>query len=262
MLSPTQIQVPQRRVERCMGTVFSIDVRLPGVEPGVVESTIDWLHWVDDVFSIYTATSQISRLDRGELLIDECAPEVREILARCDDLTAATGGYFSARAAGPLDPSGLVKGWAIERASHMLAVGGSTNHCVNGGGDVQCAGTAGPDQPWRIGIADPTCVGQLLAVVIGEHLAVATSGTAERGTHIVDPHTRRRPAALASVTLVGRHLATFDAYATAAFAMGARAPDWIAARTDCSGIVVHPDGSTWTSPGFTTHASANRTETQ
>lgn len=248
MTSPAEVRLPQRHVEHCMGTAFSFDVRFPGVDRRALESVIDWLHWVDATFSTYRSDSQINRLARGDISLAKCAPEVREILDRCAELEAETGGYFSARAGGILDPSGLVKGWAIERASALLAAAGSANHCVNGGGDVQCLGQPDAESLWRIGIAHPRRPTDLVGIAAGSHLAVATSGSAERGAHILDPHTRTRPTALASVTLIGRDLATTDAYATAAFAMGARAPSWIETLDHLRGIVVFADGSEWVGP--------------
>lgn len=258
-----------RRVEQCMGTVFSLDVRAPGCDLAAVEDAIRWLHWVDATFSTYKPDSQISRLSRGEIDLANCAPEVDEILTRCHALAAETDGYFSAYAGGILDPSGLVKGWAIQRASDLLSAAGSPNHCVNGGGDVHCAGT-GSDEPWRIGITDPHRPGQLAGIVTGTNLAVATSGTAERGAHIIDPHDisprgitpraitpndinphdRRSPSALASVTVVGRDLAQVDAYATACLAMGDRAVDWLADLHGYQALVIRTDGSRWSSPNF------------
>lgn len=58
--------------------------------------------------------------------------------------------------------------------------------------------------------------------------AIATSGSYERGQHIVDPHTVTAPEGVLSVTIVGPDLATADAYATAAYAMGRNGPDWTA----------------------------------
>ena len=67
MTSPTELRLPQRHVEHCMGTVFSIDVRAPGVDHAVIDSVVRWLHWVDETFSTYQPASQISRLARGEI---------------------------------------------------------------------------------------------------------------------------------------------------------------------------------------------------
>ena len=245
--SRTGTRSAHRRVVHCMGTVFSFDVREPGVEASELEHVVEWLHWVDDTFSTYKPTSQINRLARGELSVQECAPEVGQILARCAELEVETDGFFSAHASGVLDPSGLVKGWAIERASRMLQDAGSVNHSVNGGGDVQCCGSPGSGEPWRTGIAHPFRPDHVVGVAVGHDLAVATSGTVERGAHMVDPRTGKAPDALASVTLVGRELATVDAYATAAFVMGTAAPAWIDTLTGVWGLIVYADGTQWAS---------------
>jgi FAD:protein FMN transferase len=242
--------IAQRRVIECMGTVFSFDVRSPGVDDAAIDEAVQWLHWVDATFSTYRPESDIRRLGRGECQLDDCAPEVGEIIEACTRLGRETHGYFSAYASGSLDPSGLVKGWAIERASDLLVSAGSTNHCVNGGGDVQCVGGAGPDQPWRVGIAHPLEPGMVAAVVIGKGLAVATSGTAERGTHIADPHTAAPSNDLASMTIVGTRLAETDAYATAAFAMGSAARDWVEQLPGHEGFAVRVDGQTWSTSGW------------
>jgi thiamine biosynthesis lipoprotein len=239
-----------RHVEHCMGTVFSFDLRGPAIDPREVEDVVRWLHWVDATFSTYQPDSQISRLGRGELRLADCAAEVGDILDRCEQLGRNTDGYFSAYPHGALDPSGLVKGWAIEQASEQLRRAGSASHCVNGGGDVQCAGDAAPGQPWRVGIAHPLRPGDLAAVLVGTDLAVATSGTAERGAHVNDPHTGCAPDGLASLTLVGRHLADVDAYATAAFAMGPAARDWVEHTPGIEGFGVTLDGTTWRTDGL------------
>jgi thiamine biosynthesis lipoprotein len=241
MTAATATAHPQRRVEHCMGTVFSFDIRSPGVAGEALDDVIAWLHHIDRTFSTYRGDSDINRFRRGEVELRDCAPDVAVVLARCAELTDETDGYFDCRPDGVLDPSGYVKGWAIERASDMLGAAGSVNHSITGGGDVQCTGHAGADRPWVVGIADPLRPRRVIATVSGSELAVATSGTAERGRHITDPHTGVRPEALASVTVVGRRLADVDAYATAAFAMGELANAWLTAR-DLSALLVDPAG--------------------
>ncbi|MFD8600147.1 FAD:protein FMN transferase [Kitasatospora sp. NPDC059646] len=227
-----------------MGTVFSFTVRDPGPRTAAaLERVVARLHRIDEVFSPYRPESEISRLGRGELPLTACDPDVARVLDRCAELAAETGGYFTASPGGRLDPSGYVKGWAVEEASRALRESGSVHHCVSGGGDVQTAGG-----PWRIGIADPHRPGAVARVVAGHDLAVATSGTAERGPHILDPHTGRPATALASLTLVGPRLARLDALATAAFAMPDPLP-WLAARA-VPALAIHPDGTTEQTPGF------------
>jgi FAD:protein FMN transferase len=244
---------PLRHVEHVMGTVFSFVVR--DGEPEALRAAVARLHRIDEMYSTYRPESQISRLARGEVTLEQCDAEVAAVLERCDEVSKETDGYFTAHPGGVLDPSGWVKGWSIAEASRILAEAGSEHHCVTGGGDVQTAGESGPDRPWRVGIADPLRPGQLSAVVGVTGKAVATSGVAERGAHILDPHTGTAPVGLLSVTLVGDRIAETDAWATAVFAMG---PDlgaeWAERREGIEALFILPNGSTrWTAgfPGFT-----------
>ena len=238
----TAAALPVRHVEHCMGTVFSFDVRSPGVDWADFERVLRWLHETDARFSTYRADSEISRIAAGTLPVAEAHTDVRTLLAACREMQGVTGGYFSAYAAGRLDPSGYVKGWAIGVADEMLRAAGSVNHCVNGGGDVSCSGAPVPSRGWRVGIADPSLPGRLLhSVAARGPLAVATSGSAERGAHIVDPHTGQRPSDLLAVTVVSSDIVRADVYATAAVAMGAAGEQWLRCA-DVEAIVVDADG--------------------
>lgn len=218
-----------KHVEHCMGTVFSFHLVDAADPVSAVADAVAWLHWVDATFSTYQADSVINRLARGEVALRDCPAAIAEVLDACAQLEAETHGFFSAYAGGQLDPSGYVKGWAIERASDLLVLHGADDHMINGGGDIQCRGTDPSGEPWRLGISDPADRSRVVAVVTGTDVALATSGTAERGAHVVDPHTRNSIAGLRSVSVYGRHLALADAYATAAFAMGDRGQAWVEA---------------------------------
>ncbi len=255
--SPTAIEItwppptraaarPLRHVENCMGTVFSFDIAAPGIVRGDLFPILSWLHAMDVLFSTYRAGSQISRINAGQLRLTDAADEVRDVLAACDRYRDITDGYFDARADGRrLDPSGYVKGWAIQTASDMLAAAGSTNHCVNGGGDVVGIGRPTAERPWRIGVADPHRRDRIVrTVTAGGPIAVATSGLAERGAHILDPHTARPAIELASVTVAAPDLITADVYATAAAAMGAeRAVTWLRQQPGLLATLVRADGA-------------------
>jgi FAD:protein FMN transferase len=248
------ITVRVRHAEHVMGTVVSFDVPVSARHDGSLDAAIRWLHWVDRVFSPYRADSDVSLLARAEVTVDACVPEMAEVLAACAFVRDLSGGYFTHEPGGQFDPSGYVKGWAVERAAALLAGAGSADHVVNGGGDVQCAGGRGLNEPWRVGIADPFRPGRLALVVAASDCAVATSGTAERGPHIIDPHTGRPASGLASLTIVGPSLALADAYATAAFAMGpARARDWTASLAGYAAFAITGTGATWQTPGFAPH---------
>ncbi|MEG3629488.1 FAD:protein FMN transferase [Streptomyces poriticola] len=226
---PAEAPAAVRHVEEAMGTVFSFDVR--GGEPGSVRTAlaeaVAGLHRVDEVFSTYRDDSQVSRLARGELTLGQCDPEVAEVLELGAEAERVSDGWFSTSYRGRLDPTGIVKGWAVERAARELAAAGARGVSVNGGGDVQLLGSPGDERPWRVGVADPLRPGGLAAVVSAagaEELAVATSGTVERGAHVVDPRTGRSAVTdLVAVTVVAPGLTWADCWATAAFAMGARA---------------------------------------
>lgn len=233
-------------VRHIMGMPIGIDVRDP--EDVDVEPAFAWLREVDATFSTFREDSEISRLDRGELTLADCRPEVDAVLSRCLALARSTRGYFSVRPAGRLDPSGLVKGWAVAEAAERLAAAGAERFCINAGGDVVARG-----RRWRVGIRHPEDTARLAAVLAVEDLAVATSGEYERGAHIVDPHTGRRPTGLLSVTIVGPDLATADAYATAAFAMGADGPAWTASLTGYDALCITSDHRVLSTPGFARH---------
>jgi FAD:protein FMN transferase len=229
-----------------MGTVFSFDVR--GGDPRAVRAALDeavaGLHRVDEVFSTYRDDSQISRLARGELAVEECDPEVAEVFELGAEAERQSEGWFSTSYEGRPDPTGIVKGWAVERAArHMAKAPGVSGVSLNGGGDVQLLGVPGPQRPWRVGVSDPLRPGGLAAVISAAgltELAVATSGTAERGAHIVDPRTGRSAVTdLVAVTVVAPHLTWADCWATAAFAMGSRQGlRWLESLPDVEALLI------------------------
>ena len=246
-----------RHAEQVMGTVVSFDAPLSARDDGSLDSAVAWLHWVDRVFSPFRPDSDVSLLAGAEVTVDACAPEVAEVLAACAFVRDLSGGYFTSSPGGQFDPSGYVKGWAIERAASILAQAGSASHLVNGGGDVQCVGGRSAAEPWRVGIADPFRPGGLALVVTARDRAVATSGTAERGAHIVNPVTGRPAEGLASLTVAGPSLALTDACATAAFAMGPElARDWTESLEDHEAFAITAAGDTWQTTGFRNHIAA------
>jgi len=225
-----------RRVESVMGTTISIDVRPPSIAPAVVDDAIDQLRDVDARFSTYRDDSEVSRLARGEIELEACSLDVRHVMAVCDHLAVVTGGAFDARAHRPdgrLDPSGFVKGWAVEEAAWLIDSAGGRNYWVDAGGDIVARGEAEPGRPWRVGIRHPNHADKVAAVLSVSDRAVATSGNYERGGHITDPRAGGRTAhGLRSVTLVGPGLAFTDAYATAVFAMGLDGLRWLASEPE------------------------------
>ncbi|GAC1408727.1 MAG: FAD:protein FMN transferase [Chloroflexota bacterium] len=257
------------RVEYIMGMPIGIDVRDPTVSGTALDAAFSLLRWVDATFSTYRADSAISRLNRGDLREDDAPPEVRAVLARCEELRDETGGYFDPRVSsvsrarvtgemvlrpGDLDPSGLVKGWSVDQAAAILEAAGARAYAINAGGDIRVRGRPAPAGCWRIGIQHPLLRDKIAAVVAATDLAIATSGTYERGAHIVDPRTGSPPQGLLSVTIAGPDLATADAYATAAYAMGRAGLHWIARLAGYEAMLILAAETVLVTPAFPTAA--------
>ena len=217
----------QTHVEHVMGTVVSLHARSEAPLGDAITEVIRWLHDVDATYSTYREDSAVRRLDRGATTLQDEGAEVRWVLARCSELSRRTEGFFDVRARdGALDPSGLVKGWALQRGADLLTAAGARDFCLTGGGDVVTRGAPEPGRAWQVGVQHPGDRDALAAVIEVTDLAVATSGAYERGGHVIDPYSGRPPEGVRSVTVVGPDLGSADAFATAAFAMGADGPDW------------------------------------
>jgi len=233
-----------------MGTVVTIDVRDPAVDPAVLDVAVAYLHDVEARFSTYRADGEVSRLGRGELREDECSADVRHVLALSEELRRTSDGHFDIRrhrADGVLDPSGLVKGWSIEEASLLLEAGGARNYAINAGGDIIARGEPEPGRAWRVGIRHPRITDRLAATLWVRDLAVATSGSYERGEHIRTPLTGRAPRELLSLTVIGPSLTWADAYATAGFSMGLAGLAWVAGHPGYGAYGITADERvTWT----------------
>lgn len=182
---------------------------------------------LDRTFSSFLVDSEVSRINRKELRPEDAGPLVNHVIELCRHYERATNGFFSAWIAGRFDPSGLVKGWAIDRACSILDRYGYRDFFVDAGGDVQTHGRNAGGGLWRIGVRHPVERDKVACVVLSSGLAVATSGTYEKGEHILDPHTGKPANALLSFTVVGPDILQADIYATAGFAMGASGLEFI-----------------------------------
>ncbi|WP_230487217.1 FAD:protein FMN transferase [Nocardioides anomalus] len=237
---------PARYVEQVMGLPISLALRGRHTDDaaarGAWAEALAALRDVDRVFSTYRPESFVSRLGRGEVAVDDGPPEVAEVLALGEVARLQSYGAFDVRRGGVLDPTGVVKGWAVERAARPLRALPDTDVCLSAGGDL-VAHVADPDAPpWRIGIEDPHDPTRVVAVVPVRAGAVATSGLAHRGGHVVDARTGAVPDAVASVTVVHDDLTWADLDATAAFALGRDAARWLRSRRR-TGLVVWADGT-------------------
>jgi thiamine biosynthesis lipoprotein len=227
-----------------MGMPISIHLRGKGVDSpmvaGVVEDAFDLLREADRLFSTYRDDSEVNRIRRGELDPANADPLVQQVIALCRQAGELTKGAFTDQLPDDqgvlrFDPTGLVKGWAADRAANRLAELSGLAFCLNAGGDVVVGGTesetetevevnggswqskGGSGAVWRVGIEDPRDRSQVAQVVELHHGGVATSGTAARGAHLYDPNAQTFVDRGGSVTIVGPSLMWADVWATALF---------------------------------------------
>jgi thiamine biosynthesis lipoprotein len=242
------------------GTVITLDVR-EHVNPVEFDDVFAWFVRIDQLFSTWRSDSEISRLGTGQLRLRDASADVRTVLALCDELTENSRGAFDIRVGsdprvtpreglGLIDPSGMVKGWALQHAAEMLRGTGFSNFLINAGGDLIAVGEAEPGQPWRVGIQHPWQRNKVAAVVSISDLGVATSGRYERGDHIIDPRTGQAATSAISVTVIGPDLALADGYATAALVLGEEGPQWLNEHPQLASMTITNDRRTIVSPSF------------
>lgn len=245
-----------------MGTVVTIDV-YPGPAataaqraqiPGQIQRACDILHRADEVFSTWRQDSAISRLRRGEIGVQDAPADVAEVIAACAAAREASCGWFDPWAMpGGFDPTGYVKGWAAQRAVAALAALAPADGCsgamVNAAGDIASTGRLPTGEPFRIGIADPASP-RRLAEIVELTGTIATSGSYERGPHLIDPHSGMPAARVASASVTGPDLGMADALATGLAVAGPDGLDFVEAIAGYEGLTIGFDGTRRSTPGF------------
>lgn len=221
-----------------------------------------WFDQVEAVLSPFRADSDLNRWRTGEVRLEDCSPLLSEVLVAVEPLPGRTaGGFHPYDRSGRYDPTGYVKGWAVERGADLLAQHGVADACVGIGGDLQTIGRADAERPWRLAVVDPNDERRPVAIVSAAEprFAVATSGTSHRGDHIwpdlgAPAPLHRHP--LASITVVGPRLGLADAFATAVWALSARRPldaawEWLPPDYDALAVTI--EGRIATTPGMHRH---------
>lgn len=248
---------PVVHVEPVMGTVASFHI---WPEPGcgwgeALREACELLHRADRVFSTWDPASPVSRLRLGAIGLDETPDEVEEVIRLCRVANELSGGWFDPWAMpGGFDPTGLVKGWAVERAARVLRGGPVDGALVNAGGDIAVFGSPGSGGAWTVGVRHPER-SDALACVLRVDAAVATSGTYERGAHLFDPWTGSETCRAASATVTGPSLAIADALATALAVAGEDGLRFVAAAAGYEGLVIRADGTASATTGLVTESA-------
>lgn len=235
-----------------MGMPIAIEILGAEAHQEFFDEIFAYFTVIDETFSTYKETSEISKINQGLLHPDQASDAMREVFALSEETRKQTGGFFDIRRpAGGYDPSGLVKGLAIQHAAELLRAHGLKDFYVDVAGDIQADGVNGEGTPWKIGIKNPFNENEIVKVVHVTDRGVATSGTYLRGQHIYDPHRAGEPLAeVVSLTVIGPNVYEADRFATAAFAMGREGIRFIQSLPGFEGYQIDKNGIATMTTGF------------
>lgn len=240
-----------------MGMPVAIEIVDPLVTDEIFETVFGYFTYIDETFSTYKNASEIMRINRGELDEADWSEDMKTVFALADEAKEKTNGYFDIQKPdGSYDPSGIVKGWAIQNAVAIIDEAGFKNFYVDAGGDIQTSGVNEDGLPWRVGIKNPFNEQEIVKTVWTETpKAIATSGTYIRGMHIYNPKTGTPADEIVSLTVIGNHICDVDLIATAAFAMGEEGIKFIEATPGFEGYAIGKDGIATMTSGFHRYTS-------
>lgn len=239
-----------------MGMPVTIEVVDSHVTKEVLEKIFNYFISIDERFSTYKPTSEISKINRGELEKKDYSNDMQVVFALSEETRVKTNGYFNIFHNGTYDPSGIVKGWAIQNAARILTEDGFKNFYVDAGGDIQVRGKNADGKQWSVGIRDPFSIAyDVVKVVYVETEGVATSGTYIRGDHIYIPEAVLKSnqtlgPSIVSLTVIGPNIYEADRYATAGFAMGAMGIHFIEETKDLEGYMIDSNRNAQMTSGF------------
>lgn len=235
-----------------MGMPITISIVDKAALQSDIDAVFDYFQKVDERFSTYKKDSEISRINRGEIKEADMSDEMRLVFHLSEQTKNQTQGYFNIKKPdGTQDPSGLVKGWAIHKASNMPLKRGCKNFYIEAGGDIQTIGVNSDKKPWKVGIRNPFDRTQIIKVLEISNKGIATSGTYARGQHVYNPHqTEEKLDTIVSITVVGPNVYEADRFATAAFAMQDRGIHFIESLKDFEGYAIDAKGIATMTSGF------------
>lgn len=218
----------------------------------LIDAVFTYFDAVDRRFSTYKPESEIESINRGTVGEAAYSDEMREVLALAELTKRQSDGFFDiCRADGKLDPSGIVKGWAIRNAATIIAGAGRRDFYVDAGGDIQSAGHNAARGEWSVGVRSPFDATEIIKVVTPRGCGIATSGSYVRGQHIYNPHAPGLTIDdVVSLTVIGPDVLEADRFATAAFAMGKAGIQFIEQMPGLEGYAVGSDARATLTSGF------------
>ncbi len=238
-----------------MGMPISVEIvddwATDKVANDAIDMVFDYFQYVDDKFSTYKETSEITAINRKTLNLWDASEDMRTVFALSEQTKQVTGGYFDIVRNGSYDPSGLVKGWAIYNAAQRLRHASFENFYVDAGGDIEAAGKNAEGQAWRVGIRNPFNMQEIVKVVSISNGGIATSGTYVRGHHIYNPLSDEPLSGeIVSLTVIGPNIYEADRFATAAFAMGKQGIAFVEQLDGFEGYQIDSNGRATLTSGF------------
>ncbi len=217
-----------------------------------LDRVFDYFNYIDNTFSTYKETSEMSKINRGLIKKEDYSRDMQTVLQLCQQTKEETSGFFDIKGKdGQLDPSGLVKGWAIKEAAMIVKELGYVNYYVEAGGDIEMSGKNAQGSKWRVGIRNPFNRRENVKVLYLTDCGIATSGTYIRGQHVYDPHQYEKETTdIVSLTVVGPNVYEADRMVTAAFAMGKKGIEFIANLKGIEGYMINANKSATATPWF------------
>lgn len=223
--------------------------------PKTIRAVFDYFRYIDEKFSTYKDTSEIMAINRNGLPKEKWSEDMKTVFALGEETKRLTDGYFDMRMPdGKYDPSGLVKGWAIWNAAKIIGKAGYKNFYIDAGGDIQTNGLNADGKKWAVGIKNPWNDTENVKVVHLSREGIATSGNYIRGDHIYNPRDGTPANEIASLTIIGPNVYEADRFATAAFAMGKNAIQFIEKLPGLEGYMIDNEKVATMTSGFAEYA--------
>ncbi len=232
---------------------------------------------LEDSFNYFQSGSEIAKINR--LKINEkfvLTNEMFKVLNFSRKIRRKTGGAFNITATPfkisengwvldktkktirlkkkgiKINLGGVAKGFIVDQGIRALKKSGVRNALINAGGDMYCMGDGSDQGGWKVGIRDPQDSRKVIGTFRVRDKGVATSGSYERSSHIIDPRTGYPvEKILKSVTVIAKNCRTADALATALYVLGPREGLSVIEnilRAEC--VIVDEKGETYISKGF------------
>lgn len=233
-----------------MGMPITVEIVDSNVPSGIFKEIYDYFGYVDSKYSTFKYDSEISQINQG-LPRSRWSSEMKTVLKLCEQTKQETNGYFNIKHGNRLDPSGLVKGWAIKNAADILKKRGYRSFYIDAGGDIQVSGKNKHGLPWRVGVRNPYNKDEIIKTISVSNEGVATSGTYTRGEHIYNPLNPKRPIKnIVAITVIGPDIYNADRYATAAYAMDSKGIEFIESLKGYEGYIVSKNKMATMTSGF------------